>query len=47
MPRKTAKLDWREQRVMAFNPYKLMEMTFSEGNKAEAQARYTQIFQTT
>jgi hypothetical protein len=47
MPGKTVKLDWREQMVSAFNPYKLMEMSFSEGNKAPAQATYTQIFQKT
>jgi hypothetical protein len=33
--------------AIAFNPYKLMEMSLSEGNKAPEQAKYTQIFQTT
>jgi hypothetical protein len=47
MPRKTVKFDLREQMVIAFNPYKLLEMSFSEGNKAPEQAKYTQIIQTT
>jgi hypothetical protein len=47
MPGKTVKFDLREQMVIAFNPYKLMEMSFSEGNKAPEQAKYTQIFHTT
>ena len=40
MPGKTVKLDLREQMVIAFNPYKLMEMSFSEGYKAPAQAAH-------
>ncbi|WP_172185787.1 hypothetical protein [Microcoleus asticus] len=55
MPGKTVKLDLREPMVIAFNPYKLMEMSFSEGNKApekqnthryfREQARALTIFQ--